>query len=73
NNFQDRRRRAAKLSRFFGVGFQDILMPEKEPTLPGAKVEVDVKVSGRRFWGFGDRPKDSDMHEAIQKLRGLKA
>ncbi|KAJ6574797.1 hypothetical protein B0H19DRAFT_1125804 [Mycena capillaripes] len=75
-NFQERRRRAAKLSRFFGVGFQDILLspaPEAAP-IPETRVEVDVKVGGRRFWSFSDRPKDGgDMQEAIQKLRGLKA
>lgn len=73
NDFHDRRRRAAKLSRFFGVGLQDIsLSPETAP-LPDAQVQVDVKVSSRRFWSFGDRSKDGDMQEAIQKLRGLKA
>ncbi|KAF8213392.1 hypothetical protein K438DRAFT_1091219 [Mycena galopus ATCC 62051] len=80
-SFQDRRRRAAKLSRFFGVGFQDIgLSPEllttpRGPRGPVTSVEVDVKVSGRRFFGvFSDRPKEGDdMQEAIQKLRGLKA
>ncbi|KAJ7275347.1 hypothetical protein B0H12DRAFT_253834 [Mycena haematopus] len=76
--FRDRRRRAAKLSRFFGVGFQDIgLSPEllTTPRSPDTTAEVDVKVSGRRFFGvFSDRPKEGDeMHEAIQKLRGLKA
>ncbi|KAJ6519520.1 hypothetical protein C8R45DRAFT_951794 [Mycena sanguinolenta] len=75
--FRDRRRRAAKLSRFFGVGFQDIgLSPEllTTPRSPGASVEVDVKV-GRRFFGvFSEHRKEGDeMHEAIQKLRGLKA
>jgi len=74
SSFQDRRRRAAKLSRFFGVGFQDILLPpEKAPPIPDVGIDVDVKVSGRRFWGFNDRSKDGDMQEAIQKLRGLKA
>ncbi|KAJ6604335.1 hypothetical protein DFH09DRAFT_1068037 [Mycena vulgaris] len=75
SSFQDRRRRAAKLSRFFGVGFQDIsLPPEPEVPIPDARiVEVDVKVSGRRFWSFNDRSKDGDMQEAIHKLRGLKA
>ncbi|KAJ7785991.1 hypothetical protein B0H16DRAFT_1488832 [Mycena metata] len=74
-SFQERRRRAAKLSRFFGVGFQDISSGDIA-TLPVAtsKEEVDVKVStGRRFWNFNDRPKDGDMQEAIQRLRGLKA
>ncbi|KAJ7139814.1 hypothetical protein C8R44DRAFT_314274 [Mycena epipterygia] len=78
SSFQDRRRRAAKLSRFFGVGYQDIsLSPDTAvpPPVPIAdvQVEVDVKVSGRRFWSFNDRSKDGDMQEAIQKLRGLKA
>ncbi|KAF7319943.1 Sec7 domain protein [Mycena kentingensis (nom. inval.)] len=73
NHFQERRRRAAKLSRFFGVGFQDITIPEATPALP--KMEVDIKVTGpgRRFWNFNDRPKEGDMQEAIQKLRGMKA
>ncbi|KAJ7456681.1 hypothetical protein FB451DRAFT_1143440 [Mycena latifolia] len=79
-SFQDRRRRAAKLSRFFGVGFQDISLPPgtapaipEAPPLPDTRIEVDVKVSGRRFWSFSDRSKDGDMQEAIQKLRGLRA
>ncbi|KAJ7042552.1 hypothetical protein C8F04DRAFT_1076290 [Mycena alexandri] len=75
-SFQERRRRAAKLSRFFGVGFQDISLGETAPPPPVAiaKEEVDVKVStGRRFWSFNDRAKEGDMQEAIQKLRGLKA
>ncbi|KAJ7130052.1 hypothetical protein C8R43DRAFT_896262 [Mycena crocata] len=83
-SFQERRRRAAKLSRFFGVGFQDIdisLSPETAPApapaptppFSDSRAEVDVKVSGRRFWGFNDRSKDGDMQEAIQKLRGLRA
>ncbi|KAJ7071301.1 hypothetical protein C8F01DRAFT_427031 [Mycena amicta] len=72
NNFQDRRRRAAKLSRFFGVDVTAGL-PDAMPALPTAKMQVDVKVSGRRFWGFNDRPKDSDMQEAMKKLREMKA
>jgi hypothetical protein len=48
--------------------------PESPPPIPETKVEVAVKVSGqRRFWSFNDRPKDGDMQEAIEKLRGLKA
>ncbi|KAJ7462696.1 hypothetical protein B0H11DRAFT_2241217 [Mycena galericulata] len=73
DSFQDRRRRAAKLSRFFGVGFRDILQSPETVPLPDARVQVDVKVTGRRFWGFNDRSKNDDMEEAIQKLRGLKA
>ncbi|KAJ7655124.1 hypothetical protein DFH06DRAFT_1329479 [Mycena polygramma] len=72
--FQERRRRAAKLSRFFGVGYQDISEVAPVPE-PEASVEVGVKIGGgRRFWSFSDRPRDvDDMQEAIQKLRGLKA
>ncbi|KAF7306675.1 Sec7 domain protein [Mycena indigotica] len=74
NIFQDRRRRAAKLSRFFGVGFQDITsLPDVLPVPVVSNTQVDVKVAGRRFWSFGDRPRDSDMREAISQLRGLKA
>lgn len=76
-SFQERRRRAAKLSRFFGVGFQDIaLSPDVLPPVPDTPIDVDVvdvKVSGRRFWSFSERSKDADMQKAIQKLRGLKA
>ncbi|KAJ7666428.1 hypothetical protein B0H17DRAFT_263881 [Mycena rosella] len=68
------RRRTAKLSRFFGVGFQDIsLSAETAPPVPQTRIDVDVKVSGRRFWSFSDRSKDGDMAEAIQKLRQMKA
>ncbi|KAJ7783442.1 hypothetical protein DFH07DRAFT_787733 [Mycena maculata] len=72
NNFQDRRRRAAKLSRFFGVGFRDLSLPPEAMPLPSPQVEVDVKVGGRRFWTFNDRSKDN-MEEAMVQLRGLKA
>ncbi|KAK7064484.1 Sec7 domain protein [Favolaschia claudopus] len=68
-SFQDRRRRAAKLSRFFGVGFQDIVgwaqgdtttpAPPEQPETPRSPVsavtsfEVDVKVSGPGRRFFG--------------------
>jgi hypothetical protein len=87
STFSERRRRAAKLSRFFGVNYQDIstslntLQATPQPTcqidtydLPS--VEVDVKVVGRRFWGFTDgrsQMKTAEMVDVIDKLRDLKA
>ncbi|CAK5265283.1 unnamed protein product [Mycena citricolor] len=73
--FQERRRRAAKLARFFGVGYQDIVLPALPTSFFDTDADVDVKVTGkgRRFWSFSDRTKDGDMAEAIHKLRGLKA
>ncbi|GLB36308.1 hypothetical protein LshimejAT787_0305960 [Lyophyllum shimeji] len=84
--FRERRRRAAKLSQFFGVNYQDIsesvrqtfVMPAapKQDTsrVPPPVVEVDVKVAGRRFWGLADSElKTADVADVIDKLRGLKA
>lgn len=39
-------------------------------------VEVDVKVAGRRFWGFIDgrgQMKNAEVADVIDKLRVLKA
>ncbi|KAF9044871.1 hypothetical protein BDZ89DRAFT_165000 [Hymenopellis radicata] len=67
SDFRDRRRRAEKLSRFFGVAYQNIEYVAPSPLLPpplmhapltapleGADsgMHVDVRVSGGRFWGF---------------------
>ncbi|KAF5374759.1 hypothetical protein D9758_000124 [Tetrapyrgos nigripes] len=84
STFQDRRRRAAKLTQFFGVGYQDISssLPQfardndfsPGSDLSGAGVRVDVKMSSRRFWGDGHGTvRDADMVDVIDKLRGLKA
>lgn len=86
DTFQERRRRAAKLSRFFGVGFQDLtpslVTAPEVPGLPESThhhptVAVDVKMSGPgRFWGFADgrrNLKEADMVDVIDKLRGMKA
>ncbi|KAK0198689.1 hypothetical protein F5146DRAFT_1131652 [Armillaria mellea] len=80
--FRERRRRAAKLSRFFGVACQDVsssVVPtiaspiEERPTHD--HVQVDVQVTGRRFWGFdgGYTTREADMADVIDKLRCLKA
>jgi hypothetical protein len=80
--FGKRRRRAAKLARFFGVGYQDIsssmnaeLFSSAEPS--ATRVQVNVKVNGRsRFLGFSHGQahlKDGDMIDVEGKLRALKA
>lgn len=70
--FQERRRRAAKLSRFFGVGYQDITpslvsesaAPSSPPPVAAPRsprrldADVDVRVTGRnRFWNFNTETK----------------
>ena len=87
SNFQERRRRVAKLTRFFGVGYQDMPLYEdscavagrgaRAPTLladsTSATVQVEVKL-GRRLWRFMDNDdKDADMDLVLDKLRALRA
>ncbi|KAG6842526.1 hypothetical protein C0991_000052 [Blastosporella zonata] len=71
SSFSERRRRAAKLTQFFGVSYQDIsqsIAGKMLPPLsnqksfaanvtinPPVPVEVNVKIAGRRFWGLLDR------------------
>ncbi|KAF8078455.1 hypothetical protein FPV67DRAFT_1775657 [Lyophyllum atratum] len=82
--FRDRRRRAAKLTQFFGVSYQDIsqsisqtfVLPPtpKQDAAAMPMVEVDVKVAERRFWGLADgEMKNAEVADVINKLRGLKA
>lgn len=75
--FAARRRRAAKLSRFFGVGHLSSSLLETSPSvLPLASSdEVDVRMtSGRRMWGFLEEThKDTNMEDVMGKLRGLRA
>ncbi|KAF5377558.1 hypothetical protein D9615_005261 [Tricholomella constricta] len=84
--FRERRRRAAKLTQFFGVNYQDIsksitqtfVVPstpkEAITSIDAPVVEVDVKVAGRRFWGLADGElKNAEVADVIDKLRGLKA
>lgn len=86
STFSERRRRAAKLSHFFGVNYQDIStsinnvetppLPPPVETYDLPSVEVDVQVAGRRFWGFTDnhgQMKAAEMADVIDKLRDLKA
>ena len=84
-SFHERRRRAAKLAQFFGVGCHDIspslVVPHRpvlcERSTPLCSKEdpafqVDIKISGRsRLWG---RPnlKDVSIVDARNKLRALK-
>ncbi|KAH8835214.1 hypothetical protein DL96DRAFT_33549 [Flagelloscypha sp. PMI_526] len=84
--FALRRRRAAKLSKFFGVGHLATSLlerdqPDVQPAAPPSPVRtigVDVKVvhhSGRRMWGLleGQSPREADMQDVINQLRGLKS
>ncbi|RDB29087.1 hypothetical protein Hypma_015357 [Hypsizygus marmoreus] len=85
STFRERRRRAAKLTQFFGVDYQELVptitqkigsfptnyeMENRPPT-----VEVDVKVAGRRFWSFSDgrQMKTAEVADVIDQLRGLRA
>jgi hypothetical protein len=83
--FNERRRRAAKLSRFFGVTYQDLSssFPEisrpstrgiASPVLQTSTVAVDVKVIERsRFWGDRVSMRDAELTDVIGHLRELKA
>ncbi|KAG6845992.1 hypothetical protein H0H87_011040 [Tephrocybe sp. NHM501043] len=89
STFSERRRRAAKLTQFFGVNYQDISQSIVEKLLlplPNTRssdtndmtntpvLEVDIKVAGRRFWGLRDgEMKSADVADVIGKLRGLRA
>ncbi|KAG6832484.1 hypothetical protein H0H92_001530 [Tricholoma furcatifolium] len=88
SSFSERRRRAAKLSHFFGVSYHDIPHPasqkisysstsQKSSSAMASRVpilDVDVKVTGRRFWGLADgEMKSAEVADVIHKLRGLKA
>jgi len=87
SNFQERRRRVAKLTRFFGVDYQDMPLHEDSCAIAGrgargpalladstsATVQVEVKL-GRRLWRFMDNDdKDADMDLVLDKLRALRA
>ncbi|EEB90559.1 hypothetical protein MPER_11216 [Moniliophthora perniciosa FA553] len=86
STFQERRRRAAKLAQFFGVGYHDISAsapiselgaPPTRPQCPVPAVQVDIRMKSRRFWGGGGDEywtcNDADMVEVIDKLRDLRA
>lgn len=86
-NFQARRRRVAKLTRFFGVDYQDIslsipaedsivpaLFSESEMASPTA-VQVEIHLGGRRLWRFMDSEAElnPDINLVLDKLRALRA
>ncbi|KAH0590539.1 hypothetical protein H2248_000684 [Termitomyces sp. 'cryptogamus'] len=83
SSFSERRRRAAKLTHFFGVSCQDIPQSIGQKFLPSSctddninnpAVEVDIKVVGRRFLGMSvGQTKTADVADVIGKLRGLRA
>lgn len=84
SDFQERRRRVAKLSRFFGVDYHDInsspipahdLVPPFFSDTTSAAVQVEVKLGGRRLWRFmdSDQDIDPDMNLVLDKLRELRA
>ncbi|KAF9270380.1 hypothetical protein L218DRAFT_993001 [Marasmius fiardii PR-910] len=67
--FQERRRRAAKLAQFFGVGYHDLSSSLTNSDLVSHSsssssyrespqtiptVQVDIAMKSRRFWGSGD-------------------
>lgn len=71
--FRDRRRRAAKLTRFFGVKYQD-LSPIAVPRSSPYTIEVNVKVGRRKFWDFTNRRmRAATMPDVLDTLRSLKA
>ncbi|TFK76946.1 hypothetical protein BDN72DRAFT_19015 [Pluteus cervinus] len=76
STFHQRQRRVVKLTRFFGVDYQDI-SPSVAPMPSSPQREaVDVKVGRKRFWNFGtpqNELKEANMDEIIGQLRGLKA
>ncbi|KIY45406.1 hypothetical protein FISHEDRAFT_76588 [Fistulina hepatica ATCC 64428] len=81
-SFRDRRRRAAKLSQFFGVSHQDITDAQLNgpvppvPALPERPThyspEVDVFVAGRSFWGEG-KVRPADIEDVRGRLREMRS
>lgn len=72
-DFRQRRMRAAKLSRFFGVGYQD-LEPHLAPRSPtnSQKLEVAIDDRGGLFWERHEL-RSLDMEDVIVKLRDLRS
>jgi hypothetical protein len=84
-SFQERRRRAAKLAQFFGVGCHDISPSLAVPSRTVAErpasfyakddgmIQVNIKVSGRRrIWGRSNL-RDVNIVDARDRLRTLKS
>lgn len=65
----------AKLTRFFGVGYQHFVGVGETETVenpPPEAVQVEVNVGQRRLWGHPTVFQETDMHDAIDRLRELK-
>jgi hypothetical protein len=84
STFGERRRRAAKLTRFFGVSYHSSINAgpnsssvPAEPCKQSTPREVDVKVSSRTgFWRFSvgqSQLKNADVADVMERLRTLKA
>jgi hypothetical protein len=71
--FRQRRLRIAKLTHFFGVGYEEIkpsiLIMETESC--GATVHVDIKSSSRRYWPFNEA-KETEGIDVAARLRELR-
>ena len=84
-SFRRRRLRAAKLSRFFGVAYNDLSIPitsttttrEHQTSGEVSPTEVGVKIQERgRFWSraegcYKDYTEDADMNDVIALLRQM--
>ena len=81
--FRRRRLQAAKLSRFFGIAYNDLTypmagsrnQPERREEIPSAEVGVKIQERGW-FWGRTEggnsrRGQDADMNDVIALLRQM--
>jgi hypothetical protein len=86
-SFRERRRRAAKLSRFFGVGYQDLtsslgvqdppvvskITHIRSDSIEEENVAVDVRVTGRgRFWGLSDGQRNLQNADVVDVIDKLR-
>lgn len=78
--FKERRRRAAKLSRFFGVGYHEftqalVVLPQPPPP-PAVQLEapssVEVRVGQPGWFGGPGKVKQTNVSDVIGKLRELR-
>jgi len=87
-DFQERRKRITKLSRFFGVGYADLTpvvatKPKHHRTTSSIftpklvsleePTRVGIKVISRKRFGSGEDMREVELGDAIDKLRCLKA
>jgi hypothetical protein len=73
-DFRQRRVRAAKLSNFFGVGYQD-LEPHLAPENHAGTRKLEVAIDDRGGGLFGDRHevRSAEMKDVIVRLRDLRS